>query len=109
MKNGQRYTPCPFIEKPGLELLLEVCQSLLELIHASACVNELLLAREEGVALGADINSEIAALGGLGFNNFAACAFDLAHFVIRMDSVFHLHVPLFQNLMFLDIGESRHA
>ena len=97
MKNGQRYSPCPFIEKPGLELLLEVCQSLLELIHTSACINELLLAREEGVALGADINSEIAALGGLGFNNFATCTSDGAGFILRMDSVFHGHVPLFKN------------
>ena len=55
------------------------------------------------MALGADINSELAALGGLGFNNFAARASNGANFVVRMDSVFHVHVPLFKNLMFFDI------
>ena len=77
-------------------LLLERSHSSLELVNASACVNKLLLTGEEGMALGADINSQLAALGGLGFNNFAACASDLAHFVVRMDSVFHCNVPLFQ-------------
>ena len=55
------------------------------------------------MALGANINSQVAALGGLGFNNLAACASDGANFVVRMDSVFHSHVPLFKNLMFFDI------
>ena len=56
------------------------------------------------MALGADINSQLAALGGLGFNNLAACASDNANFIVRMDSIFHFHVPLFNNLMFFDIG-----
>jgi len=85
------------------KLLLAGSKSLLELIHTSAGVNKLLLTGEEGMALGADINSELAALGGLGFNNFAARASDGANFVVRMDSVFHFHVPLFKNLMFFDI------
>ena len=58
------------------------------------------------MALGADINSQLAALGGLGFNNLAASASDGAYFVVRMDSVFHFHVPLFKNLMFFDIGRA---
>ena len=81
-----------------------VRKSSLELIYASARVNELLLTREERMALGADINSNLAALRGLGFHNFAACASDGAYFILRMDSVFHFHVPLFKNLMFFDIG-----
>ena len=80
--------------KPSKQLLLGVLESSLELIHASAGVNKLLLTGEEGMALGADINSQVAALGGLGFNNLAASASDFANFVIRMDSVFHFHVPL---------------
>ena len=109
MKNGQRYTPCPFIEKPRSELLLRICQSSLELVNASACVNELLLTGEEGMALGANFNSQFAALGGSGLYNFATSASDFANFVVRMDSVFHVHVPLFKNLMFFDIREPRHA
>ena len=84
-------------------LLLRGSKSLLKLINASASVNKLLLTGEERMALGANINSQIAALGGLGFNNFAACASNGANFVVRMDSVFHFHVPLFKNLMFFDI------
>lgn len=90
----------------GEKLLLERSDSLLELINASAGVNKLLLTGKEGVALGANINLQLAALRGLGFNNFAASASDLANFVIRMDSFFHVHVPLFKILMFFDI-ESR--
>ena len=77
------------------ELLLEVCDSLLELIHTSAGVYKLLLAGEEGMALGADFNLHLAALGGLGLYRFAACASDDAGLVIRMDSVFHFFLPLF--------------
>ena len=79
------------------ELLLGSFESSLELINASARVNKLLLARKEGMALGANFNSYLAALGGLGFNNFATCTSDGAGFILRMDSVFHGHVPLFKN------------
>ena len=101
---------CPFLENPIIrKLLLGVLESSLELIHASACINKLLLTGKEGMALGADINFQVAALGGLGFHNFATSASDRANFVIRMDSVFHFHVPLFKYLMFFDIGEPRPA
>ena len=73
----------------SLELLLEGLESFLELVNTSAGVNELLFAGEEGMALGADINSQVAALSGLGFNSLAASASDDAGFVIGMDSVFH--------------------
>ncbi len=69
-----------------MRLFVEALKSLLELVNTTANVNELLLAREEGVALGANFNSDLAALGGLGGNGLAACATDNALFVIRMDS-----------------------
>ena len=76
-------------------LLLGRLQSSLELINASAGVNKLLLTGEEGVALGANINSLLAALGRSGLYNLTARATNGANLVIRMDSVFHVHVPLF--------------
>ena len=99
----------PVYHETQARLLLGICKSSLELVNTSADVNKLLLTREEGMALGANINSQIAALSGLGFYNFAACTFDLANFVAGMDSVFHFHIPLFKYLMFFDIGEPRHA
>ena len=91
------------------ELLLRGSQSSLELVNASACVNELLLTGEEGMALGADINSLLAALGGSGLYDLTACATNGASLILRMDSVFHVHVPLFKYLMFFDIREPRLA
>jgi hypothetical protein len=74
-------------------LLLEVLDSLLELINTSACINKLLLAGEEGVALRANFNSDLASLGGLGNNGFAACASDYALFVLGLNSFFHFKIP----------------
>jgi hypothetical protein len=93
-QNGQAQTSLPILSRIE-KLLLESSNSLLELINASAGVNKLLLTGEEGVALGADINSLLAALGGSGLYNLTACATNGANFVIRMDSVFHVPVPLF--------------
>ena len=61
-------------------------KSLLELVKTSACINELLLSGEERVTLGANFNSDLAALGGLGGNGLATSATDYALFVIRMNS-----------------------
>ena len=69
-----------------VQLLLEVLKSLLELVNTSANVNELLLTRIEGVALGANFNSDLVTLCGLGGDGLAACATDHALFVIRMNS-----------------------
>ena len=74
-------------------LLLEVFESLLELVNTSACINKLLLAGEEGMALGANFNSDLASLGGLGNNGFAACALDHALFILGLDSFFHFIIP----------------
>ena len=41
-------------------MLLSLAHSLVELINTSAGINELLLACVERVALGADINTELA-------------------------------------------------
>ena len=86
-----------------LELLLEGSHSSLELINASACIDKLLLAGEEGMALGADINSQLAALGGLGYNSLAACTSDGASLIVRMNSVFHFFYLTSKYLMFFDI------
>ena len=85
------------------KLLLEVCNSSLEFIHAAARVNKLLLAREERMALGANVNSLLAAFGGHGLNDLAASAPDDALFVLGVDSLFHVRFPRFINLMFFDI------
>ena len=108
MKNGQAQTSLPILSRIE-KLLLGRSQSSLELVNASACVNELLLTGEEGMALGADINSLLAALGGSGLYDLTACATNGASLILRMDSVFHVHVPLFKYLMFFDIREPRLA
>ena len=74
-------------------LLLEVLESLLELINTSACINKLLLAGEEGVALGANFYSDLASLSGLSNNGLAACALDYALFVLGLNSFFHFFLP----------------
>ena len=79
-------------------LLLGRSKSLLELVNTSAGVNKLLLAGEEGMALGADINSQLAALGGSGFHSLAACTTDGANFILGMDSVFHCFKPSFLSI-----------
>ena len=93
-----RRLPLAFSSNPIL--LLGGLESSLELVNASACINKLLLARKEGMALGADINSQLAALGGFGFNNFAASASDNALLILGMNSVFHVRLPHF---VFLDV------
>ena len=62
--------------------------TLLEAIDTAARVNELLLAGEERVALGADFNLELA-LYGTALEGFTACATDDAFAVGRMDVLFH--------------------
>ena len=65
-------------------------QSLLELIHSTACVNEFLLTGKEGMTLRANFNSHFSAIRGLGCNGLAASTLDGHFFVIRMDSGLHL-------------------
>ena len=82
------------------KLLLEGRDSLLKLIHASTGVNELLLTGEEGMALGANFNSHLAALGGTGNDSLAASALNDTLYVIGMDSAFHFSIP---RIKFLDV------
>ena len=62
---------------------------LIELIDASAGVNELLLAGVEGVALGADFNGDVLA-GAARLDDLAAGAADSRLLIIGMDSGFHV-------------------
>lgn len=71
------------------KLFSDSCQTLLESVNTSACINEFLLAREEGMALGANFHSHIA-LRGTGLVLGTARTSDRAFFVIGMDSVLHL-------------------
>ena len=73
------------------KLLSNALESLLELINTSACINKLLLAGEEGVALGADFNSHLATVGGTSGDSLTACALDNNFLVLRMDSCLHFN------------------
>ena len=87
------------------ELLSDSSQSLLELVQTTARIDKLLLAGVEGVALGADFNAHLAALGGARNDSLTACALDDALNVLGMDSVLHVHVPLTWNFpICLDMG-----
>ena len=70
-------------------------ESLLKSVKTSASVNKLLLTGKEGVALGANFDSDLGALGRLSGYNFAASATNYALFVIRMNSCFHFKIPRF--------------
>ena len=71
------------------KLLSDRLKTLLELINASACINELLLAGKERMALGADVNTDLAALGRTGLEGFAASTLNGYYFVVRMESFLH--------------------
>ena len=62
--------------------------ALLEAVHASAGVNQLLLAGVERMALRADIDAQLL-LHGTGLEGLAADAADDRLAVIRMDLLFH--------------------
>ncbi len=68
---------------------LSLFHSLLELINTSACINELLLACIERVAVRADINSQIT-LCGKSLECVAACALNCNDLRLRMNSFFHV-------------------
>ena len=69
-------------------------EALLEAIHATAAVHQLLLAGEEGVALGANFNPQFL-LGGAGFKGFAAHAAHDGLLVLGMDLFLHFDFHLF--------------
>ena len=74
--------------RTSLQKLLVHAVTLLELINASAAVNQLLTAGIEGMALGADFNLELA-LNGTALEGLTACAANDAFAVGRMDVLFH--------------------
>ena len=82
--------PAQFRSESALELLLEGRDSLLKLIHTSAGINELLLTGEEGMALGANFNLHLAALGGSGNYLCTASARNDALLILGMQSLFHI-------------------
>jgi len=66
-------------------------ESLLETVNTSACVNELLLACKERMAVRADFNTEVA-LCGTCYECIAASACDCCLLILGMDSLFHLYL-----------------
>ena len=65
---------------------------LVELLHAAAGVDQLLLAGVEGVALGADFHGDVLT-GGAGLDDVAAGAADGGLVVLGMDAFFHCLSP----------------
>jgi hypothetical protein len=70
---------------------------LIEAIHAPARINQLLLARKERVAFGADFNLQVFARRTSG-KRFAAGARDRTRMILGMYAFLHLHSPLFPGL-----------
>ena len=60
-----------------------------ELVNTSAGINKLLLTGKERMALGADVYTDVTALGGTGNKRFSASADNLGFLIIRMDCLFH--------------------
>jgi hypothetical protein len=71
-----------------LQNLFVQIKALVEAFYTTAGVNQLLSAGKEGVAAGADVNTDIF-FGGTGFNGVPASTFDGGRFIFRMDSLFH--------------------
>ena len=90
MKKGPAQPADPFCDVSDLLVQTEL---LVELGHASAGVHQLLLTREEGVALGANVNDDVL-LGGAGLNDIAAGTADRGLLVVGMDALFHVVSPL---------------
>ena len=63
---------------------------LFELIDAAGGVNQLLAASEEGVAVGADFNADIALVRGTRFEDVATGADDIEFVVSGMNTGFHV-------------------
>ena len=65
---------------------------LVELLHAAAGVDQLLLAGVEGVALGADFHGDVLT-GGTGLDDVAAGAANGGLIVLGMDAFLHYNSP----------------
>jgi hypothetical protein len=64
-----------------------------ELVNATAGIDQFLLAREKGVTLGADFDLNIL-FGGAGLDDLPARAFYRGLLIVGMDAFFHLPVHL---------------
>ena len=73
--------------------LVEV-ELLLELIYSAACINKLLLAGEERMAFGTNINLNVI-LYGFGNIFSATSTLDSGGLVIGMDALLHFKYPHF--------------
>lgn len=73
---------------PCSDLVVTHIIAFLESVNTSACIDELLLARKERVAVGANIDSEVFA-GGASFKRCAASTFYNDGLIVGMDSLLH--------------------
>ena len=73
-------------------------EALVEALDASAGIDQLLLAREERVALGADFNLDVL-LGGEHLDDVAAVAGDRGFLAVRMDAFLCHDFHLFRYLI----------
>ena len=67
-------------------------ETLLELVDASAGVNQLLLAGKEGMAIAADFHADVL-LGGADLELVAAGTLDGGHLILGMNTLFHFFSP----------------
>jgi len=65
-------------------------ESLLEALNASAGVDQLLLTCKEGMAVGADFNTQILLCGAC-YESVATCTCNCCLLVVGMDTLFHLY------------------
>ena len=68
-------------------------ESLLESVNTSACINQLLLAGEERMALGTDLDLDIL-LCGTSLDHVAASAGNSGLLVLRMNTFLHFYALL---------------
>ena len=79
----------PFVRN----LLFAQIETLFKAVHASAGINQLLLAGVERMALVANLDVDLL-LRGAGRERVAAGTGDHRFLVLRMDALFHLYSPL---------------
>ena len=88
--------PTAFLGQSPIPLSSALLETLLELVNASAGINELLLAGEERMALGANVHAQFSvgvALRRAGGHSLATRATNRYLFILRMDSLFHCFSP----------------
>lgn len=88
---------CEEIFFPNSAELLNV-ETLLESVNTSACINKLLLACVERMALRADFNLNIL-LCGASIDHIAASAGNSGIIILRMDTFFHFYTSFLNKLI----------